>query len=75
MSTVLENRARRAAKRVGLIATKSRCRQNTANRGQFMVIDPYRNVVVAGGRFDWSAEAVIEECTSGRLRGTAAPMS
>jgi hypothetical protein len=71
MSTAIENRARRAANRVGLVATKSRWRAGTVdNHGKFMVIDPYRNLVIGGERFDWPAEWVIEECDSGRLHGS-----
>jgi hypothetical protein len=40
MSTALENRARRAAKRVGLIARKSRWRAGTIdNHGGFTLIE------------------------------------
>ena len=59
----LEARARRAAKRVGLVARKSRWRQGSIdNFGEFMLVDPYRNFAVAGSRFDMSAEQVIEFC-------------
>ena len=62
-SKALEARARRAAKRVGLRATKSRCREDTFdNRGGFNVVDPYINTVVAGVRYDMGAEEVIEFC-------------
>jgi hypothetical protein len=64
MSKVLENRARRAAKRVGLIATKSRSRRNVHNRGGFKIVDRDTNLVVAGRRFECSAEDVIEMCTA-----------
>jgi hypothetical protein len=56
-------RARRAAKRARLVARKSRGRQGTVdNRGGFMLIEPYRNIVLAGERFDWSGEDVIGFC-------------
>ena len=32
------------------------------NRGGFMLIDPYRNAVVDGERFDLSTETVMEYC-------------
>jgi hypothetical protein len=55
--------ARRAAKRVGLRAAKTRWRANSVdNHGGFQLIDPYSNSVVAGVRFDMSAEDVIEWC-------------
>ena len=47
-----EHQARRAAKRVGLKARKSRWRAGSIdNFGDFMIIDPQRNWVVAGARF------------------------
>lgn len=54
-----EARARRAAKRAGLIACKSRARVGSVdNWGGFMLVNQ-RNQVVAGGRFDLSAHDVI----------------
>jgi hypothetical protein len=32
------------------------------NYGGFMLVDPYSNVVVDGGRYDLSAEYVIDYC-------------
>jgi hypothetical protein len=62
----LEARARRAAKRVGLIARKSRWRIGTVdNLGEFAVIDPFSNAFVYGLRYDASAEDVIEYCGAG----------
>jgi hypothetical protein len=59
-----EDQARRAAKRVGLYARKGgRWRANTCdNLGGFMVTDPQRNLIVAGERFNYSADDVIEFC-------------
>ena len=63
--TSLQAAARRAAKRVGLQARKSRSRTiSPDNRGAFMLIDPMHNSVVAGERFDLSAKEVIERCDS-----------
>jgi hypothetical protein len=63
MSDVLENRARRVAWRAGYIARKSRWRRGTVdNHGGFMIIEPYRNRVEAGVRFDMSAQDVIDWC-------------
>ena len=57
----LEQRARRAARRAGLIARKSRWRVGSAdNFGGFTLVDPRTNGVVDGPRFDLSAEYVIE---------------
>jgi hypothetical protein len=61
--SALEARARRAAHRLRLVAKKSTWRRGTIdNHGRFMLIDAYRNAVVAGERFDLSAEEVIEYC-------------
>ncbi len=61
----LEARARRAARAVGLIARKSRQRAhvpNLDNFGEFMLVDAERNFVVAGGRYEMSAEDVLDYC-------------
>lgn len=59
----LEQRARRAARRVGLVARKSRWRINTCdNYGGFILIDPMRNYCIRGWRYDLSAEDIIEFC-------------
>jgi hypothetical protein len=58
-----EARARRAARRVGLYAQKSRSRSRSINdRGKFMLMDPCRNAIVAGERFDLEPEDVIALC-------------
>jgi hypothetical protein len=60
--------ARRAARRVGLMARKSRCRANSIdNFGGFMLVDPTFNGVVAGSRFDMSAGEIVEFCQPARL--------
>jgi hypothetical protein len=57
-------RARRAARRVGLIALRSRCRRGTIdNYGGFQLLNPLSNAVVAGERLDLSAKEVIDYCT------------
>lgn len=61
-SKSLEAKARRAAKRVGLIAKKSRRSLSSDNYGGFMLIEPYRNLIVAGVRFELSAQDVIDYC-------------
>ena len=58
----LEARARRAAKRVGLLARKSRQRRSLDNHGGFMLVEPRRNYLVAGEHFDLTAEDVIDWC-------------
>jgi len=59
----LENKARRAAKKVGLLAKKSRRQISMDNHGGFTLIDPYRNWIVAGERYDLSPDDVIEFCS------------
>ena len=60
----LEQRARRAAQRCGLVARKSRWRVDSLdNLGGFMIVDPERNFALAGFRFDLSAEGVIDYCS------------
>jgi hypothetical protein len=59
-----EDQARRAAKRVGLKARKSRWRAGSVdNFGGFMIVDPIRNWIVAGARFDFTADDVVEFCS------------
>jgi hypothetical protein len=66
MSNIIEvsdSSARRAARRVGLVARKSRWRKYSIdNCGDFMLIDPQTNCPVAGSRYDLTAAEVIEYC-------------
>jgi hypothetical protein len=55
----LDARARRAARRVGLVARKSRWRHPIQNCGGFMLVEPSRNIPVAGFQYDLEPEAVI----------------
>ena len=58
-----EDRARRAAKRVGSQARKSRWRAGSIdNLGDFQIIDPKHNWIVAGEKFDFTADNVIAFC-------------
>jgi hypothetical protein len=52
-------RARRAARREGLEVRRSRRALSSDNKGGLMLMDPSRNWVIAGERFDVSAEAVV----------------
>ncbi len=65
MTTTLENRLRRKARKHGLRVTKSRDRSiHLNNLGGYMLVDSYRNAVIAGDRFDVpleELEAVIDE--------------
>jgi len=55
--------ARRATKRIGLVAQKRRWRAGTVdNWGGYQLIDAHHNFVVEGVRFDLSAEEVIKIC-------------
>ena len=59
----LEQRARRAARRIGLLARKPRWRLGSVdNLGGFMLINPESNNPVNGFRFDLTAEYVLEYC-------------
>lgn len=59
----LRARARRAARRVGLVATKSPWWRDTINNfGGLTLVNARHNWVVAGSRFDLSAENVLEYC-------------
>ena len=53
----IENRARRAAKRAGLIAEKSRRKHN--NLGGFRLVDAQQRFTVAGHRFELSGEDIL----------------
>jgi hypothetical protein len=58
----LESKARRAARKVGLVAYKCRT-QHLGNLGHFQVVDPKRgNMVVAGEHYDMTAQDVINFC-------------
>ncbi|MEP7298409.1 MAG: hypothetical protein ABI702_19675 [Burkholderiales bacterium] len=56
----LEQRARRAARRAGCIAYKSRRYDPPNSYGEFMVVDAVGGFPVLGWRFDVSAQEVIE---------------
>ncbi|MGH8160946.1 MAG: hypothetical protein ACRESR_02115 [Gammaproteobacteria bacterium] len=61
--TVSDSGARRIARRVGLVARKSRWRKYSCdNFGDFMLVDPEYNACIAGDRFDMTAEEVVEYC-------------
>jgi hypothetical protein len=57
-----DGQARSAARRVGLAARKSRQHLHLNNEGGYMLVDPAKNVCVAGERFEFTAEDVIEFC-------------
>ena len=60
----MEARARRAARRIGLTAAKSRWRRDTIdNHGGFQIVDLYTNNVVGGERFELSPAAVLDFCS------------
>jgi hypothetical protein len=56
----LDFRARRAAYKAGFVVIKSRSRDGHENQGGYMLIDPSRNLPVAGSRYDLTAEDVID---------------
>ena len=59
----LENKARYAANKAGLIAKKSRRHDPLNNEGGFQLTDSH-NILVAGSCFNLSSEAVIQYCRS-----------
>ena len=60
-----DSAARRAVKRAGLQGRKTRWRINTVdNRGGFQILDPMRNLIMAGAKFDLTADDVIAFCRS-----------
>jgi hypothetical protein len=64
-----DDQARRAAKRVGLKARKSRWRANSIdNRGGFQIIDPMRNWIVAAEKYNYTADDVVEFCAKNQAR-------
>jgi hypothetical protein len=63
----LDNKARRYANRLGLCAKKWRGSLGTSlNQGGFMLLEPIGNRVVAGERFDLTADDVIAFCEGQR---------
>ena len=61
-----ESGARRAALKVGF-PQKSRWRRDSMdNRGGFMLIEPNRNAIVAGEKFDLGASDVVRFCPERR---------
>ena len=56
-------RARRAARRAGLVARRSRWQVGSLdNHGLFMLVDPARNIPVAGFQYDLLPEEVVDYC-------------
>ena len=69
----LENRARRLARRLGLRVHKSQWRIGTKdNRGRFQVLDPKHERIIAGAKFDLTAEGVIAFCQKWVAKGRGA---
>lgn len=61
----LEQRARRMAKSVGLVAIMSRKGIGSVdNLGGFRIIDAFLGTLEAGERFDLTAEEVIAYCSA-----------
>jgi hypothetical protein len=60
----IESRARRAARRNGWMAMKSRRQISIDNEGGWMLVDARTNCVVAGLRFSMTPEEVIDYCAA-----------
>lgn len=58
--SAMEARARRAAKRIGLRAIKSRRHDPLNNYGEFMLLDD--RIPILGFRYDASPKEVIDYC-------------
>jgi hypothetical protein len=57
----IEQRARRAAKRAGWSAKKSRWRADSPdNHGGFMVVEGRPNLCLAGSRYEMSAQVALD---------------
>jgi hypothetical protein len=62
-----DSRAGRIARKVGLVARKSRWRKDSIdNFGDFKLIDPCTNFPVLGFCYDATAEDVIEYCSNAK---------
>jgi hypothetical protein len=58
-----EAKARRAAKAIGLVASKTRWARGTIrNLGGFRIVDPDRNMIVAGENYELNADEVVTFC-------------
>ena len=57
---VSDSKARSVARRNGHSAIKSRAGESVDNHGGYMLVDAATNSIVAGVRFDLSAEEVVE---------------
>jgi hypothetical protein len=56
---VWENRLRRQAQRLGLQLQHSRAKRvHIDDHGEYRLIDPRNNTLVAGERFDWSLQDI-----------------
>jgi hypothetical protein len=73
MADPTDSAARRAAKRVGLVATKSRCRRSGDNYGGFMLVNPFTNTVVGGVRYELSTQKVLDFCAAARWERIGSP--
>lgn len=61
-SRSLDSKARRRARKAGLIARRSRRLHPLENHGEFMLVEPSTGFPVAGFKYDMSAAEVLEFC-------------
>jgi hypothetical protein len=55
-----EDRARRQLKAVDCALRKDRARSLTLDhQGGYMVVDPFKNYVIRGSRYDWNLDDVL----------------
>jgi hypothetical protein len=62
ISKASESKARRLAARLGFRIKKSRRGLSLHNFGEYMLYDAQTNFVIAGERFDWTADEIISFC-------------
>ena len=63
----LESHARRAAKRAGYIAYKSRGQSGVDNHGGFRLLDAGGSCTIAGTWFELTAQDVIDYCAEASI--------
>jgi hypothetical protein len=61
---IADQRTRREARRVGLLARRSRSKNVLDNRGGYMLVDRDTGFPVAGFKYDLSAEDVTVHCSA-----------
>jgi hypothetical protein len=58
-----DQRVRRAVRRAGYLARKSRSKNPLENNGGYMIVDPHTGFPIFGFWYELSPEAAIEYCS------------